>query len=165
MMWNTKRGVSPTVATMLLIAIALVLAVIILIWMRSFVSEKLQKDLGNGAEPIESVCEKVSFDAETILAGSTLEINVVNTGNVPLYELSVSQKKLGSIKNFGIASFDFTGRSVLSGETRMARLPISNNLDIGDTLVIYPVILGEREGTTKGYPCEAQGIETTVKTA
>ncbi len=162
-MWNTKRGVSPTVATMLLIAIALVLAVIILIWMRSFVSERLQKDLGNGAEPIESACEKVTFDAEPLLQGNTLEIGVVNTGNVPLYELSVARKKLGSIKTIGIASFDFTGRSVLSGETRSARLSVSNNLDLGDTVIIYPVVLGEREGITKGYPCQNQGIETTVR--
>jgi len=60
-----KKGVSPIIATVLLISIALVLALIIFLWARSFTSEQLQKF----DEPVENACENVHFEAEADASG------------------------------------------------------------------------------------------------
>lgn len=73
-----KRGVSPVIATVLLIAIVVVLALVLFLWFRSFTQEATIKNGKN----IELVCEEVQFSAEY---DSTLGVLAIsNEGNVPL---------------------------------------------------------------------------------
>lgn len=69
---NSKKGVSPIVATILLIIIAIVAIAIIFIWARSVIKEGVVK-LG---EPIENVCNDVSLDASL----NVNNLDIVNTG-------------------------------------------------------------------------------------
>ncbi len=159
-----KRGVSPIIATMLLIAIALVLAVIIFLWAKSFVGEKLQKDLGYGPEAIETVCEKVDLSANAIKDGAYLKISAINRGNIPIYQLQVKKKGISSrqIINDKLA---FTGPraqgSLLSGEAGTAQDKIIS-VSKDDKIIIIPIILGEIDEKTKGYLCEKKGVEVVV---
>jgi flagellin-like protein len=142
-----KRGLSPIIATVLLISIALVLALIIFLWARNFVSEKVQKF----AEPVENSCDKIAFEAEAY-AGN---INIVNRGNVALYAVEVRVKGAGSI---GV--MQFSESTIAEGES--AKVPIVNALDDGAELVIIPLILGEAKGYKKAYTCdEKYGLPVT----
>jgi len=175
-MWN-KRGLSPVIATMLLIAIVLVLAIIIFLWARSFVGEKVQKDLGNGPEPIETACEKVRFSADVSsgirsdendpsrVTAPGLTVHVQNDGNVAIYKVQVKKKGFGSVKKIGGDGTFPLGRSLASGETQNSFVSISDSsqtVAVGDTLSIVPVILGEIEQNQEGYPCEKQSVEAKV---
>lgn len=140
-----KRGLSPVIATVLLISMAVVLAGIIFVWARSFVGEVVQK---NG-EPVENSCDDILFDAEAYGG----EIHLINRGTVPLYGVKIFSEGGGSIEEE-----DTLDSTISSGET--ATLPLS----ITGNLVVVPVILGEgSSGKTGTYACgEDYGVSITA---
>jgi len=154
-----RRGLSPIIATVLLISIALILAIIIFIWARSFVSEKLQKF----NEPVEFACEKISFEAESTLIDEELSIDVVNRGEISLYGFEIRKKGFagGSIEAVGIANEESGIRgSIRSGETGSTTIQFSGKE--GDTIIIIPMIIGEMGNIRKAYACEDSYIEVEV---
>ena len=62
MVKSNRRGLSPVVATVLLIMIVIIIAIIIFLWFRSLAKEAVTKDLGFGEENIELVCDDVVMD-------------------------------------------------------------------------------------------------------
>ena len=150
-----KRGVSPVIATVLLVVIALILAIIIFFWARSFVAEKIEKD----GRDIDQSCAEVSFRAEVVLSEGNLAIE--NTGSVPLYGAEIRKKQfIGEIKK--VATFDSTVRA---GETGYIELDdIIEELEVGNELIVVPVLLGETEQYKKAHVCDKEyGVETIVK--
>jgi len=142
-----KRGLSPVIATVLLISIALILALIIFLWAKNFVSEKVQKF----EAPVENSCGEISFDADA----HDGRIDVVNRGNVPLYALDVRRISAGTI---GV--LQFTESTIGQGET--ASVVIDSPPESGAELLIVPIILGEASGYKKSYTCdEKYGVSTT----
>lgn len=148
-----KRGISPIIATVLLIAMSLVLATIIFIWARTFIGEQATKF----DQPVEFSCGDVSFDIDVFDDGTA---NIVNRGNVPLYGVDIRQVGFGAVRSVET----FEGVTISSGET--ATLDLGSGaagLNLGDTAVAIPIILGESTGETKAYTCEdIYGITTTV---
>jgi len=136
-----KRGLSPVIATVLLISIALILAVIIFLWARSFVSEKVQKF----SAPIENACPDISFEAEADVAQS--KINVVNRGTVALYGIEVRKVSAGTVEG----ALSFPDSTIADGETSSVTVA---NINEGDELLIVPIILGEAKGSKKAYTCD-----------
>lgn len=147
-----KRGLSPVIATTLLISIAVILAIIIFIWARSFVSEQVEK-LG---EPVERACENIIFEVEV----DTDNAYVVNKGNVPIYGISILKKKISGTKEIGEAVGG--DANVNSGET--IEIPLDEQVDSGDSLIIVPIVLGETNNYKKQYKCKAEdyGLEVEV---
>src|SRR3989338_7504720 len=150
-----KRGLSPVIATVLLISIVLVLAVIIFLWARSYLGETTQKDLGGGPEPIENFCDDIRFDVEVFENASYVYAAAVNRGDVPLYGLSIQKKSGGSLKLSG----KFEG-----GEKDNSNL--RNNppdLDAGDVVRVLPILLGEKGTAQEEYICGSEfGKEITI---
>jgi flagellin-like protein len=141
-----KRGLSPIIATVLLVSLTLVLAMIIFVWARSFVGEKIQKF----DEPVEYSCERVNFEAEVY----DNKIHVVNRGNVPLYGLEIRQAGFGSV--VGVEPLKAT---IASGETETIDLSPS----ISGNLILVPIILGESGSDTKAFTCDDNfGIEVSA---
>lgn len=138
-----KRGLSPVIATLLLIALALVLVFLIFIWAKSFIEEELQKF----GEPAERSCERIEFAAEVKSDGT---VYVSNTGNVPLYGIELKQKDKGSVKSLGKKDFE-NGLPV--GATGKIEISSSESLESGEAIVV-PIILGESEEYTKYYICD-----------
>jgi flagellin-like protein len=136
-----KRGLSPVIATVLLIMLVFILAAIIFLWMRGFVSEQIVKF----DKPAEETCQQVEFDAE--LMYPTLQ--VVNRGNIPIsgFEMKVYQDDGNSeIKKLPIGLGE--GQSLRSdfsqyGESAALRI------------VLSPIILGNVKDKTinKQYTC------------
>lgn len=144
-----KKGLSPVIATVILISIALILAVIIFLWARSVLTEKAQKF----DEPVEYACERVSFDADirrdtADTTSSKIIVDIVNRGDVPIYKLilnvddgdgnvDVLTSNGNTVSNGATGSYTFDDRS-------------------GTSFKVIPVIVGQAGDVKKAYTCEEQ---------
>lgn len=161
-----KKGVSPVIATVLLILITIIIAVIILLWARSFIGESIEKSFGGATEPIQHFCSEVDFVADVAVDpdnSKRLLIDITNRKDVPIYGIEVRQVSSSSkvkVGNLGIAS----DSAVTSGETeRIAILGTSGFLK-DQTFSITPALLGEVESGARRafYICEDKyGVEET----
>lgn len=144
-----KRGLSPVIATVLLIAIALVLALIIFIWARSFISEKTQKF----DKPISEACTQINFVAEVgACTGSGTCFDIQNNGNVPIYGVELRKKGGGTIES--IKTFD--GATTIGVGQRATTNPVdSTNVASGDTVTVIPIIIGTQGEEKKTYACDS----------
>ncbi len=147
-----KKGLSPVIATVLLIAIALVLAAIIFLWVRGFAGEQAQKL----DEPVANWCDDINFDAEVFED----RIVLANRGNVPLYQVQIRTVGSGTVETFQTV----TGATVSNGDTDSVDLS-DYPLDSDETpeVEIVPVILGEKESGKETYPCSESSITRTVQ--
>ena len=146
-----KKGLSPVIATSLLIMLVLVLSVIIFLWMRGFVSEKISK----AGTPAEQVCQNIQFEA-TLVSPAPYKLEIANRGNIPIFSFDI--EKIYANGNSDIETFPF---EVRQGES------VRENFNIGTLpakIMIYPVILGTAEGESlnKVFPCTDKGIEISL---
>ena len=131
-----KKGLSPVIATVLLVALVLVLASIIYLWAGAFIPETIEK---NG-EIIESSCNNVVFDASYF--GGSLRIQ--NNGNIPIYGVRYGAEEFGSLEYN-----DLIG-TIASGGTR--DWPIGES---ADKIRVIPILLGEKsDGELAAFACE-----------
>ncbi len=152
-----KRGLSPIVATTLLIAIGLVLAIIIFLWARSFVGEQVQKD----GRVAELSCEDISFSADASSSSSTVTVTVENTGPIPIYAVKVILVGDGN-REIIAESVQFSGGVIPGG---VGTQGFRNNIGLvsGSELLIVPIVLGETSSNTVPVGCDdAYGVQTSV---
>ena len=134
-----SRGLSPVIASVLLILLVLVLAAMIFLWAHGFIAEQVEKF----GKPIDQICESVDFEVQRV--GSDLE--VINRGNVDIYYLSIKMIKGGDSK---FQKFDFpvdAGESVRKGIT----LLMDNNV-VPDEVIVYPALIGNVKGGDSNMP-------------
>lgn len=148
-----KRGISPVVATVLLIVIALILGVIIFLWARSFVMEKAVKF----GEPIENACGSISFEAEADSISS--EISIINRGSVPIYEFEIYKLDSGS-RTFVVKAGCRAKTGIGAGEN--CNVLVTEGLTSGRQISIVPVILGTKGNENEEYTCLDSGEEITA---
>jgi len=151
---GAKKGLSPVIATVLLVLIGLVLAIIIFFWAKSFIGESLEKD----GRAIDKSCENLRFTAEAI-SGQSGGIWIVNTGNVPIYGIEIL--KVGESEQSKVAeSFPST---IGAGETSPV-IDLPSGVNSGDDLLIVPILLGKIGTRTATHTCdEDYGERITVK--
>jgi flagellin-like protein len=143
-----KRGLSPVIATVLLISLALILAIIIFLWARTLINENILKF----GEPIENACEDIFFDSEA----TPTEIKIVNRGNVPIYGIEFRKIKLGSI----ITEKTLEEGVVNIGETHSFTI---TGINKGEEVLIIPIILGEQNEKSVSHTCDERfGIRIYV---
>ena len=158
-----KKGVSPVVATVLLIVIVVVLATIIFIWAKGFLSESATK----GDRIVESSCEDVRFEVEIVDSASECNnepnghsaIDISNIGNIPIYGAKILKydEDTGSIDNVALVDQPFKVGTVKVGQSSYTCL----NLDVisGNKFRVIPKLLAEKEGRKIVYTCpEKDGI-------
>ncbi len=148
-----KKGISPVIATVLLIAMVVVVALIVFIWFRGMVGETCEKF----EKACELNCEDVEFDASYSSSG---KLSIVNTGNVPIFQLRVKIFEDGSYNTEEIDE-DFTGWDAIGlgqGGT------FSGTLSVGsaDKITVFPVLIGEGKDGRKIYVCEGQYGEDII---
>ena len=145
-----KRGISPVIATVLLIAMVVVVALIIFVWFRGMVGESATKFGKN----IELVCEDVEFDAEYSSSSNTL--SVVNAGQVPIFQLRVRITEGGGHTTEEIdedsTGWDETGLG--QGGTYSGSIDLEG-LD-PDKITVFPILIGTSKKGRKTYVCEGQ---------
>ena len=148
-----ERGVSPVIATVLLIGIVIALGVVVFLWFRGFTQEAVTKFNG---ENIQLVCSNVQFEASYSSDGS---LSVSNTGNVPIYNMNVQidnkdgtyttqqiNNLMNNWPNSGInqgGSFSGNAANVISSST--------------SDLVLIPILRGTTSsGQQQSYTCGSQ---------
>ena len=143
-----KKGVSPVIATVLLIAMVVVLALIIFMWFRSLSQEKIMKFDQN----IELVCPDVSFSVQS---GTSLIIE--NTGDVSLFSLKVRgtsrDYETGDISS--ITDDEWPAYGLNPGE-----IFEYVGADLPEEALFIPVLAGTSEEGGRSYVCDERwGVE------
>jgi len=138
-----ERGISPVIATVLLVAMVVVIGAIIFLWFRGWTEEIIMKFGKN----IELACHDVAFDASYL--GGILSLS--NRGNVPIYgiKLKIYGEKSHSTVNLRDI-IDFQGLNqggTFSGD-------ISSLVGSSKKIVLIPVLLGSSEEGNKIFVCD-----------
>lgn len=137
-----EKGLSPVIATVLLIAMVIVIGMVIFLWFRSFNEEAITKFDKN----IKLVCEDAEFDAS--YSGGLLYIS--NKGNVPIFGMKLKISGDGSHTTIDLSEWPKTGLN--PGAT------FSDNLQssIGDAteIVLIPVLIGSSDSGEKTFMCD-----------
>jgi len=137
-----KKGVSPLIATVLLVAMTIAMFLAVFAFSKSFIKEQVEK--GNG-QPIEQSCLVISYNA--VLSGNRALIT--NTGNVVLYGFNIKAEKDGRTTMTFLRT---ENGKVGSGETDTLEL---GGLASYNTVTLIPVLLGKgtQSGSGKLFPC------------
>ena len=160
-MRKDKRAISPIVATVILISIAIVLALVIWLFVKGFVSELVVK-LG---KPAATVCEEdVSIDASLEFDSSSAVKNVIveNNGNVPIAGFNLELERRGSAKR------NYYPCAILQGQSSPTAPPCIDNIASDfeglesncETATVIPVLLGtgQSSGKEKLSTCETKAV-------
>lgn len=148
-----KKGLSPVVATVLLVAIVIVIGLIVFLWFRGISEEAITKFDGTN---VKLICEEVEFDAS--FAGGVIYVS--NSGNIPIYKMKA---RIFS-DTTGTQSTEYIGGDgswpelgINQGGTYSGALPTPVS---GDNILLVPVLLGSSEKGDKSYTCEDRhGLE------
>ncbi|HLD98307.1 MAG TPA: archaellin/type IV pilin N-terminal domain-containing protein [Candidatus Nanoarchaeia archaeon] len=135
---KNKRGISPVIATVLLIAIVVILGFIIFLWANSVIREDIQKF----GEPIQNSCSDVELSASSL--GNSLVLT--NNGDrVPVYNVALHIDEGGDI-----VVEEYAGElNIAPGR--------SKTLDIsgyGNVVAVSPVLKGTKGGSEESYVCD-----------
>ena len=150
-----RKGLSPIITTVLLVAIVIIIAVIIFMWARGFIKEIVEKDIGGVKKSAEKFCADVNFIAS--VDRSMGSISVVNRGNVPIYRIDVKQEMSGKSK---IEQIDFEGGGLNKGESTTEELTLNSATT---SLKIIPVLLGKSGNKKKEFICsDTYAVELDV---
>lgn len=140
---KSKRSVSPVIATVLLIAIVIVSALLIFLWVKGFVKEAGQK-MGKGAH---QACDEVNLDAS--IDGTSLI--VINNGNIPVQSITVEKTKAGSVES---SKFE---KILKQGSSEIYEIGTAEKIEM------MPAIMVEVDNAKKEYLCKDKRKEVLAK--
>ena len=155
--FKSKRGISPIIASILLVAMVLIIAIIIFLWLRGLTKEAIVKFDKN----IELVCNDVQFTASY----SNGNLQLANNGNVPIWDvrlkLSSSYTKSSSTEDISnIEELPVNGL-LQAGQTK--NIDIYSVISDTDEIIVIPILRGSTESGEKTYVCEDRfGKEITI---
>ncbi len=146
-----KKGVSPVIATVLLVGIVIVLGVIIFLWFNSLRGEAITKFDGQN---VETLCREINLD----IRYEDGYLYVENSGEVPVFRLNfVLEDSSGNSERKSISDLD-TGwptYGLNSGARYGSQNDISAEFSGFDSVKAIPVLRGvTEEGKQKNYECK-----------
>jgi flagellin-like protein len=146
---SKERGVSPVIATVLLISMVIVIALIIFLWFIRISGETITKF----GENVELVCGKVEFTSS--YDSSTGNLYISNTGNVPIFGMKVKIQTDGSQKTYDmkndIAPSDWPSLGLNQGGIFSAS--ISSYTSGANKIILIPVLIGTSDKGERTYMC------------
>jgi len=152
-----KKGLSPVVATVILIAMVVIIALIIFLWFRSMMKEQITKF---GGENIQLSCDRVSLDKSY----SNGKLYFSNTGTVSVYSLKVrlikstgyETKDISDIVNWPTTGLNVGG--AFSGDVNSG---FFNGIN---SIIVFPVLIGNGKTGQETYVCseDRYGSEITI---
>lgn len=145
-----RRGLSPIITSLLLIALVIVITSVVFLWFRGMVEEGVVKF----GENIKLACEDVEFEA-TYSSGT---INIVNTGNIPIFRVNIKMSREGSYSTKDLKNMS-GGSSWPEGGLAQGGI-FSGNIGGGigsiDKIIVLPVLIGTSSKGKKTFICEGQ---------
>ncbi|MFW6310660.1 MAG: archaellin/type IV pilin N-terminal domain-containing protein [Nanoarchaeota archaeon] len=154
----TKKGLSPLIATILLIAMVIVIGTLIFLWFKGMQKEALTKFDGKN---IERVCEDVNFNVDYV-SGT---LSIINKGNIPIQDFEIKEVSSdGSYSTKKISDFynedegeEWTGLGVGGSDEKEISFTGS------DKLIISPILIGETDQEEKKeYSCDVDKFGKTL---
>lgn len=147
-----KRGLSPVIATILLVALVVVLGLIVFLWFRSMSEDVVRKF---GDENIELACEEVDFQA-SYLSGV---LSISNVGTVSIYNFEVKQYNSDGYSTSDIK--DLSSEWPASGLAQGKKFSGSiGSFSGADKIVLIPVLAGKSDSGQRTVTCnENLGFE------
>lgn len=144
-----KKGVSPVIATVLLVAMVLVIAAIIFIWVKGMQSETCTKFDGTN---VEIVCGQAEFIAD--YTGNVIQVS--NTGNVPIFNMKIKVEKEGSYETIDLRDnveneWPSTGLSQGGAFSSPLTAGVING---AESITLIPVLMSTCSGKEKAYTCD-----------
>jgi flagellin-like protein len=140
------KGLSPVIATVLLVTMTIVIALIVFLWVKGMTQEAITKF---GDKNIQLVCGEVSFEASYT---QDTGLYITNPGNVPIFGMNVKVVGDGSHSTLDLreksANWPKTGLNQ-GGTFSDDSLTFS-----GNQIVLIPVLIGESASGRKTYVCD-----------
>ena len=139
-----RKALSPVIATVLLIAMVIVIGLIVFLFFKNLAGETITKFDG---ENIKLVCDDVAFSASY----SSEILTISNIGNVPIYGFDL---KLYTGKDYSTERLADISGVVWSGSGLNPGGVFSGNIGVHDKIQVIPVLLGISESGEKVYVCD-----------
>jgi len=140
-----NKGVSPVIATVLLVAMVVIIALIIFLWFRGITKEAVTKF---GGTNIELVCNDVSFDASY----TNNILYIVNNGNVPIFGINLKTEWDGGHQiqylNEMITSWPNSGLN--QGDSFSENIGLDEEIN---KITLIPVLMGDSKDGEKTFMC------------
>ena len=158
--WDMKRGInkkglSPIVATSILIVIVIILAIIILLWARGFIKEAVIKEIAGSSKRAEEFCREIGMRG---FVNEDDTFGFENTGTIPIFAYRINLEESGSSEIIRVGNDQ--GGSVNPGDTVIISHSSVKPYSSYESVKIIPVLLGKVEGSTQSYDCpEINGID------
>lgn len=131
-----KKGISPVIATVLLVSIVIVLALIIFLWATKFIQEAIEKQ----GKPADQACGEVDLSA-SVAAG---QLYLTNNGNIPIFKIEKLEKTGGRVD-----------KETVQVDLNIGQTKSDININpAADEIRIIPIILGETESGNQEYTCK-----------
>lgn len=142
-----NRGVSPVIASVLLVLLVVILSLMVFLWAKGFVTEQIEKF----GKPIDQQCAAINFD----VARSGNSLKIVNRGNIDIGSFDIKLKQGGTteVKNF---NFDVPAGDAVDQAVTLTMADGSKP----DVITVYPTLIGTVVGaeSNKIYTCVDQGV-------
>ena len=130
-------GLSPVIATVLLIAMVVIIALIIFLWFKNISGENITKFNQN----IKLVCDDVDFDVS--YSG---KLYITNNGETPIYGMKIREiDEDGSYTTEDLTGFN----GLISGQSTSITITIT-----ADKIILIPVLKGLGESGEVNYDCD-----------
>lgn len=154
-----KRGVSPVIATVLLVAMVIVIALIIFLWFKGIGGETVTKFGKN----VELVCGDVQFSSEY----TNNKLFISNTGNIPIFGMKVKVEGGGSHTTYDMKTdLDSTwpDLGLNQGGTFSSGNISSHVKSDTEIITLTPILMGTSDKGEKTYLCNEKqyGYEITI---
>ncbi|MBA7711717.1 hypothetical protein ES703_120683 [subsurface metagenome] len=152
-----KSGVSPVIATVLFIAMVVVIGLIVFLWFRGMTQERITKF---GGTNIELVCEEVDFEA-TYISGV---LSIVN-GDVPIFGMKIKIFREGSHETKDLKD-DLSENWPALGLNQVGTFSDTidfENAEKIEKITLIPVLRGKSDEGEENFMCDEKqyGYEIT----
>ncbi|OGJ11969.1 hypothetical protein A3K62_02870 [Candidatus Pacearchaeota archaeon RBG_16_35_8] len=147
-----SKGVSPVIATVLLVTMVVVIALIIFLWFRNINQEAITKFDGTN---VEVVCSDVKFES-SYASGS---LYVLNNGNVPMYSMKMSIYSGGSYETSDLHDISDSNwpEKGLNPGLAFSSTTLNSLVSGADKVLMIPVLVGVNEaGEERLHTCQEE---------
>ena len=142
--WLNNKGVSPVIATILLVGIVMVMGLIIFVWLRGLAGETITKFDKNA----ELVCGEIQFEASYSIG----ELSISNIGNIPIFQMKVKIYNKGNFETSNLNTLTESWPDV--GLNQGTSFSDTISFSDAEKIVLIPVILGSSKDGKKTFTCD-----------
>jgi flagellin-like protein len=146
-MKKNVKGLSPVIATVLLVTMVIVIALIVFLWIRGMTEEAITKF---GDKNIQLVCGEVSFEASS----SENILYITNPGNVPIFGMNVKVIGTGYHETLDLREQSTWPQIGLNKGEAFSDSTFIDSLGDANEIVLIPVLIGESKSGRKTYVCD-----------